>query len=137
MMSDEFTSGTIFLLKKPLSGRYGIPGILSKLLSGCFGIEYVAEKMEEIYLLFVTRNRKILLIFHADILGYDLSKRRLNQGTFAIPFQDDYNPEEITRDQLKRLVLDGTYYGQWRDESLRKQFEAYTQARPLPSAEET
>ena len=77
-----------------------------------------------------------MLVFHADLLGYDLSKRRINNGKFQIDLEDTFNPKKITRDQLKRLLIDGTYQGEWRDDSLRKQFEEYSRACCLPNPEE-
>ena len=136
MMSDHFSSGSIYLIRKAISGRYGIPRILSMLLGGIFGIPYLEEKNKEIYLVLFTSNKKIMLVFHADLLGYDLSKRRINNGKFQIDLEDTFNPKKITRDQLKRLLIDGTYQGEWRDDSLRKQFEEYSRACCLPNPEE-
>lgn len=133
MMCDQFSCDNIFLIKKPVSGRYGAPRILSMLLGGCFEIPYIKDNLQELYIVLFTKNRKLMFVFHTDFFGHDLTKRRLCEGRFKIQLEESYNPEKISRDQLKRLLIDGTYQDEWNDVSLQKQFEQYARAQPMPN----
>lgn len=133
-MNDLFSSGKIYLIKKPISGRYGLPKIMGNLLTGAFG-EDIASADEEIYVVLTTKDRKTLIIFHMDDLGYDLTKRRLFHGKFALILDndDESNPVKITREELKRLVLDGTFAGDWHSPQLKSMFENFMSAQPIPA----
>ena len=60
-------------------------------------------------MIFTTRNRKMLLIFHIDEHGYDLSKRLLmSKSRFRIMLEEESMSEPISREELRRLVLYGS-----------------------------
>ena len=62
---------------------------------------------------------KMLLILHVDDYGVDLTKRRLFQGKFRTMLADTSETITLTRKQLKRLVLDGTYAYEWQNSQLK------------------
>ena len=111
MLIDLFSEGKIYLIKTPVNGNAGIPSLFSRIINGSFGITF--ENSEESYFLFCTANKKTLIILHVDEAGIDITKRRLFGGKFKIIFEDTANPIKLTRDQLKRMVLDGTAEGEW------------------------
>ena len=131
MMADLFSSGEIYLIMTPVNGNCGIPSLYGRLLDGSFGINIV-ESLAEIYALFTTANHKMLLILHVDNYGVDLTKRRLFSGKFRTILENAENPISITREQLKRLVLDGTYVGEWHNPHLQAQMEAFQRASAMP-----
>lgn len=129
-MSDLFSSGKIFLILTPVNGNCGIPSLYGGLLNGSFGLDILNET-GELYALFTTTNHKMLLILHVDNYGVDLTKRRLFKGKFRTMLENS-EPLELTREQLKRLVLDGTYSKDWQNPQLQAQMEAFLQASPMP-----
>ena len=131
MMSDLFSSGKIYLILTPVNGNCGIPSLYGRLLDGSFGID-ITNETGEIYAVFTTKNHKTLLIFHVDNYGKDLTKRRLFKGKFRTMLANSELPLELSREQLKRLVLDGTYIGDWQDPQLQVQMETFLLATPQP-----
>lgn len=108
MMDNLFSTGRIFLIRKPIRGNYGINRLFDSLACGEFGIDIVTNK-EETYVVFSTKRRNMLLILHIDDYGYDLTKRIIyNKSRFQILFEDEYKPLTLTREELRRLVLYGT-----------------------------
>ena len=63
------------------------------------------------------------MILHIDDAGIDFTKRILFNRRFRIMLKDKANPIDLTREQLKRLVLDGTYEGDWESIYLKQQLE--------------
>ncbi len=133
MMSDLFSSGRMYLIQTPVNGNCGIPSLYGRLLTGAFGAEIIDEQ-QEIYAVFTTANHKTLLILHIDNYGVDLTKRRLFKGKFRTLLANTENPPMLTREQLKRLVLDGTYAMEWQNATLKAQMEAFHQAQPMPGS---
>lgn len=131
MMADLFSSGEIYLIMTPVNGNCGIPSLYGRLLAGSFGIN-IEKALGEIYALFTTANHKMLLILHVDNYGVDLTKRRLFKGKFRTILENTENPISITREQLKRLVLDGTYIGEWDNAHLQAQMEGFQRASAMP-----
>lgn len=131
-MSELFSSGRIYLIQTVVNGNCGIPSLYGRLLSGDFGVDIVDEG-GEIYALFTTANHQTLFILHIDDYGVDLTKRRLFKGKFRTLLSDTEHPIELTRQDLKRLVLDGTYADDWQNPRLQMQMESFMQAVPLPS----
>ncbi len=114
MITEIFNTGKIYLIRTPVSGNCGIPKLHGLILSGALGLDFnPATSMEECYFVFVTRNLKYLLILHLDDVGITLIKRVLFNRRFKIILSDDSKPLNLTREQIKRLVLDGTYQGDW------------------------
>ena len=109
MMDNLFATGRIFLIRQPIRGSYGPNRIYDLLVGGIFGID-ILENKEETYVVFTTKRRQMLLIFHVDEYGFDLTKRVIfAKSPFKIIFEDSYNPVSLTREELQRLVLHGTY----------------------------
>ena len=131
MMYDLFSSGDIYLVRSPVNGNCGIPSLYGRVLDGSLGIDVITE-LREVYVVFSTRNRLTLLILHVDQYGVDLTKRRIFKKKFRIMLEDSGSQLKITREQLKRLVLDGTYEAEWQDPVLQRQIEAFLTAGPQP-----
>ena len=112
MAIDLFSSGKIFLVKKPVNGNAGIPSLYAKFLNGSFGVENIQQD-EDVYVIFSNANRKLLIILHIDEAGVAIYKRRLFSGKFKIMLDNAADPCSLTRESLKRLILDGTYEGDW------------------------
>ena len=92
-------------------------------MSGILGVDVNPDNVEEMYFIFVTRNLKTLMILHMDEAGVDFTKRILFNRKFKIMLEDQIDPIDLTRDQLKRLVLDGSYEGDWESIYLKQQLE--------------
>ena len=137
MMSDLFSSGKIYLFRKPISGRYGIPKLTAYLTSGILGIDVSVGDTEEIYALFTTKRQDTLFILHIDEFGVDLTKRRLHGKKFVGILSDSTSLQNLTREQLKRLVLDGTHEGSWQSASLKEIMSNYFSARSMPATGST
>jgi hypothetical protein len=109
-MADEklFESGRIYVVGTPVRGNWGIHRLRDEVraLSG-------ADEGTELWVCFTTRSRQRLLIYHQDISGRDVTVRLLRQGFFHI-FEETVR-KGITREQLRRLLFDGTFEGQWQN----------------------
>ena len=123
MIHDLFSSGKIYLIRTAVSGRYGLQKLHGMVMSGILGVDVNPDNVEEMYFIFVTRNLKTLMILHMDEAGVDFTKRILFNRKFKIMLEDQINPIDLTRDQLKRLVLDGSYEGDWESIYLKQQLE--------------
>lgn len=109
-MADEtlFESGRIYVVGTPVRGTRGIHRLRTgvRALSG-------ADDGDGLWVCFTTRSRQRLLIYHQDVAGRDVRVRLLRQGFFHI-FEDTVR-KGITREQLRRLLFDGTFEGQWQN----------------------
>ena len=137
MMSDLFSSGKIYLFRKPVSSCYGIPKLTAYLTSGILGIDVSVGGTEEIYALFTTKSQDTLFILHLDEFGVDLTKRRLHGKKFVGILSDNTSLQNLTREQLKRLVLDGTHEGSWQSASLKEIMSNYFSAKSMPATGST
>ena len=136
MISDIFASGTIYLIRTSVNGNCGIKSLYGRLLVGFNGIA-IDPRSGEFYAIFTTANQKMLLILHVDDYGVDLTKRRLHNGKFRKILSDTEKAITLTRQQLKRLVLDGTYIESWQNHNLQVLMEKFQQADPLPKKAST
>lgn len=116
--STLLASGRIYLIRQPVSGRTGIVKLWNMLCAGTLGVKFDVESPEEIWVLMVNRRRNRLRILHVDTWGYELTTRINFDGRFDVIFNEG-GPQNITRGELRRLVLDGTVEGSWRSESLK------------------
>ena len=130
MMCNLFSSGTIYLILTPVNGNCGIPRLYGRLLTGELGVD--VDSSSEIYVIFSTSNRKTLLILHVDNYGVDLTKRRLHRGKFRTLLRKPQQIQTLTRQELLRLVLDGTYAEEWQNPELQAQMEAFYKAKSMP-----
>ncbi len=110
-----FVTGDIYLLQYPVNGNYGLNRINSMLYSGELGIEY--EPGTEIWVVYFNRKRTRLYAFHADLYGYSQIRRRLNHGRFLFELATS-GKVQITRRELRRLCLDGTLSGPYKNAAL-------------------
>ncbi|MCR5537162.1 MAG: IS66 family insertion sequence element accessory protein TnpB [Succinivibrio sp.] len=107
------STGRIFLVLEPVSGRLGIPRLLARLASNSFQFRWNGE--DEITVIVTNRRRSILKILHIDATGCDLTTRILNHGTFKVLFSEKCIPRNLTRGDLERLFIDGTLTGEYQN----------------------
>ena len=132
MTSDLFSSGDIYLIRNPINGNCGINRILGKIVSKEWNIDFDLNNPKEIYVVIPTKSKRTLLIFHYDIYGADITKRILHNSKFKIQLEDTRQPITITRGQLKRLIIDGTYIGEWEAKELESIMKDFMSAKDLP-----
>lgn len=105
-----FTGGTIVLLDTPLPGYYGIHRFRALLESGNLGVSY--HGAEELWICALNRMGNRLRIFHVDEFGYSLTTRILYTGSFVMALKEaSAGKITLTREQLRRLCIDGTLSG--------------------------
>lgn len=118
-MNNLFSTGRLFLVRKPIRASYGPDRIFSMLTLNVFGID-ITTNNEETYIVFTNKRRNMLLIFHLDEYGYELTKRRLYvKSRFLIDLNEEIKAETLTRESLRRLVLYGSVQESF--ESLKKE----------------
>lgn len=123
MISDMFATGKIYLVRTPVRGNCGIPKLHGIVASGLLGSGVAENAGEEMYFVFTTRTRNALLILHIDEAGMDFTRRILFSRKFKIMLADQSSPLTLTREQMKRLVLDGSYEGEWESVYLKRKVE--------------
>lgn len=123
VIHDLFVTGKIYLIRTPVRGNCGIPKLHGIVASGILGVEVDIASGEEMYFVFTTKRRNALLILHIDEAGIDVIKRILFGKGFKILLQDQSLPLTLTREQLRRLVLDGSYEGEWESIYLKRKVQ--------------
>lgn len=103
-----FERGKIYVVGMPVRGNWGIHRLRTE-VKALFGV----DDGTELWVCFTTRSRQRLLIYHQDVSGRDVRVRLLRQGFFHI-FEETVR-KGITRQQLRRLLFDGTFEGQWQN----------------------
>ena len=99
-MSILSSTGRIFLVKTPVSGRFGLARLLAQLSSQAFGVRWD----EELTIITFNKTRTICKILHTEDKGVDCVTRKLNKGTFKVLFDEELIPERLTLDVLERLL---------------------------------
>ena len=120
-------SGKIYMVKSPIKGNAGINMLDSLVVSGALGIS-MTDKQEK-YVIFFNKSRNRCRILHIDEAGVTLMVRRLFSKKFQV-ILDSSDNQVLTREQLKRLLLDGTVDGDWQSEFRR----FCAQQTPVPQA---
>jgi len=100
------STGAVFLIKEPVSGRFGIHRLLAKLSFGEFKLSW--DGTEEITVVTFNRRRTICKILHVDSTGVDCTTRILNTGTFKVMIEEGLIPERLSREDLIQLITEGT-----------------------------
>lgn len=113
-MSLLSSTGKIYMIKEPVSGRWGIYRLRDCLFSGAFKINWNGK--DEITLVTFNKSRKNCSIFHSDMCGMERTVRLLRKGTYHVILTAGLKPGELTREQLERLLCDGTISGPLRFE---------------------
>lgn len=108
-MMDILGTGKIYLIKEPVCGRFGIQRLLAMLSQQAFGVAW--DGTEEITIVTFNKRRTRCNILHCDFAGIDRTVRQLNSGTFKVLLQDGELPDRISKEDLRRLLLDGTIDG--------------------------
>lgn len=106
-------SGKIYLVKTPVKGNAGINLLFSLVVGGTLGISMTDQ--EEKYVIFFNKKRTRCRILHIDNAGVTLMIRRLFSKKFQVKLDSGSN-QVLTREQLRRLLLDGTVEGDWQSE---------------------
>ncbi|MCI6449461.1 MAG: IS66 family insertion sequence element accessory protein TnpB [Succinivibrio sp.] len=101
-MSILSSTGRIFLVKTPVSGRFGLARLLAQLSSQAFGVRW--DGIEELTIITFNKTRTICKILHTEDKGVDCVTRKLNKGTFKVLFDEELIPERLTLDVLERLL---------------------------------
>lgn len=117
--ADILGSGPVYLVRTPVSGNWGIPRLSALLSGGTLGIP-APDAQGEVCVVFVTRSLTRLKILHVDDCGVSLTTRILWSRRFRVALSDSSAPLTITRGQLRRLILDGTYEGEWESRFLER-----------------
>lgn len=110
-MMNLLGNGKIYLVKEPVSGRFGLPRLLAMLSQNTFNVRW--NGMDEITVITFNRRRTRCSILHCDFAGIDRTVRQLNSGVFKVLLDDGLLPERITKEKLIRLLLDGTLEGEF------------------------
>lgn len=116
-MSLLSTNGTIYVVKEPVCGRWGMHKLRACLTAGTFKINW--NNTDEITVVTFNKARTICSILHIDSCGFDRTTRRLSRGTFNIVLASGLIPGMLTREMLERLLSDGTQSGELRSEAAR------------------
>lgn len=132
-MSLLSSTGRIYLVKEPVCGRWGMFRLQACLLSGAFRIKW--DGNEEITLVTFNKSRKNCSIFHYDMCGMERTVRRLRKGTFKVILDAGRTPGELTREQLERLLCDGTVSGPLRFEHASTYLQRHGYAEQQDNAE--
>ncbi len=128
-----FGHGRIYLVRdRYVRANCGIPALHGLILGGALGFE--VDTSQEYYVCFVNRRQNQLLIFHQDEAGYTLIKRVLHARNFDVLMTAADKAITITRQQLRRLVLDGTYHGEFESVYLKQELEKLGAEEPLKKA---
>lgn len=101
-------TGKIYLIKHEVSGRYGIMRLYDLLSSNQLGFNW--EPDEEVWVVMLNKKRNRLRILHTDPKGYDLTTRICYGQRFQVKFEQyETQPELLTRDKLRELIMNATY----------------------------
>lgn len=126
--NELFGRGRIVMVRRPVDGRWGIRRLFAALTSGTeLGLTYDLLSREEIWVVTFSVQRKTMRILHVDEWGYSLITRVLyGRSLFRVMLDKGaMDTLRLTRGQLRRLVLDGTYEGEWQNAALERGRELY------------
>ena len=110
-MSILSATGRIVMVLSPINGRWGMHKLMAKLSTNEFGINW--DPTKEITLVTFNRKRTLCKVLHVDQTGVDCTSRILNQGRFKIMLDENLVPRSLNREQLERLLTDGTISGEY------------------------
>lgn len=105
-MSILSSTGKIYIVLKPVSGRFGIPRLMSELSSKSLKVPW--DGSEEITVVMFNTRRTLCSVLHADARGTDHTRRILEHGTFDVLLDEGLKPAALTREQLERLLDTGS-----------------------------
>lgn len=123
-MSGLLGNGKIYLVKEPVCGRFGIPRLLAMLTQNSFNVPW--NGIDEITVVTFNKSRTRCNILHCDFGGVDRTVRQLNCGTFKVMLDEGLIPERLTKRQLARLLLDGTFEGEFNNAQVEEYFKNQT-----------
>ncbi len=130
-----FAHGKIFLIRTPVNANYGIPRLYGMVIGGMLGVPVdLTLNYEECYFVFTNKKQSMLMILHIDDIGITFSKRILHGRRFNVLVEQADSPVALSREQLRRLVLDGSYDGPWESRYLARQLDLGTSPSPQPQA---
>ena len=131
-MSLLSSTGRIYLLKEPVCGRWGMFRLHSCLSVEPLGLSGTVTR--KLHLLLSTKAVRTS-IFHYDMCGMERTVRRLRKGTFKVILDAGRTPGELTREQLERLLCDGTVSGPLRFEHSSTYLQRHGYAEQQDNAE--
>lgn len=106
-MSILSSQGRIFLILKPVSGRWGIKRLLEFLKSNQESNVYW-NGLDEITLITFNAKHNTCSIIHVDQYGADRLIRKLHNGNFKILLKEGLLPKRITKAELEELLTTGS-----------------------------
>lgn len=107
-------TGDIYLIKEPVSGRYGMHKLRACLTAGTLGVSW--NRTDEITVVTFNKAKTICSILHIDSCGWERTTRRLKSGRYDVILSHGLIPGLLTRQMLERLLSDGTQSGPLRSE---------------------
>ena len=105
-MSILLGTGRIYMVREPVCGRFGMHRLLAMLSSNSLGVKW--NGIDEISIVTFNKRRTICKILHVDNCGVDCTSRVLNSGRFQVMLEEDKIPIHLTRDELEKLLMEGT-----------------------------
>lgn len=99
-------SGRIFMVREPVSARFGIHRLMAMLSSGALHVKW--NGIDEISVLTFNKRKNICKIIHADKWGVDCTTRMLNTGIFQVILNEGSLPIHLNRAELEELLRRGT-----------------------------
>ena len=99
-------TGRIYMVREPVCGRFGIHRLLAMISSNSLGIKW--NGTDEISVVTFNKRKTICKVLHIDPCGVDCTTRILNTGRFQVMLDKDQLPIHLTRDELEKLLMEGT-----------------------------
>lgn len=95
----------IFIINKPVNGRFGIPGLWALLSSN--KLDLLWDGGEPITVIFFTQNLRLCKVLSVDDYGITCSTRKLRTGRFKYILHHNIMPTKIKKSELIELFNSG------------------------------
>ena len=96
------STGSVYLCREPVCGRFGIHRLLARLTTRELRVGW--DGSAEITVVTFNRRRTICKILHVDAYGVDCTTRILNSGRFKVMLDEGSLPERLGREELEDLL---------------------------------
>lgn len=105
-MSILSSTGKIFVIRTPVSGRFGMYRLMAKLTSGEFKVSW--DGVSEITIVTFNKRRTMCNVLHIDQFGTDKLTRKLNEGVYQIYLDEGLIYQRLTREDLEKMLTYGS-----------------------------
>lgn len=95
----------IFIINKPVNGRFGIPRLWALLSSN--KLDLLWDGGEPITVIFFTQNLRLCKVLSVDDYGVTCSTRKLRTGRFKYILHHNIMPTKIKKSELIELFNSG------------------------------